>query len=63
MPLPPEYLQLLTEMKAQHEKCSAITEHIMNTGIGDPQLYVENEKMSQLSDRLYQLRKRLALNE
>jgi len=63
MALPPEYLALLAEMKAQHERCAAIANRIMESGIGDPQLLVENAKMREIDDRLQALRMRLGLIE
>ena len=44
MALPPEYLNLLAEMKAHCERCATIANRIIETGIGDPQLDVENAK-------------------
>jgi hypothetical protein len=58
MALPPEYLEVLAEIRVQYEKCSDIAGRILDTGIGDPQLDVENEKLRQLADRLYETRKR-----
>src|SRR2546422_318203 len=58
---PPEYLQLLAEMKAQYERCAAIAARIMETGVGDPQLYMENARMREIDERLQALRRKLGL--
>jgi hypothetical protein len=56
MPLPPEYLDLLTEMKAQYERCTAIANHITEIGVVDPQLETENARIRAIDERLKNMR-------
>ena len=63
MALPPAYLELLAEMKAQHERYAAIANRILDSGIGDTQLLVEDAKMREIDGRLQALRMKLGLIE